>query len=82
MRKILFATLLALIVSVQSFCSAATIESACFNGDEKLVYPVVQTGNEAIDQKINAKIKEELMGFATLLDENTPASLGDEINRR
>ena len=63
MRKILFATLLALIFSVQSFCSAATIESACFNGNEKIVYPVVHTGNEAIDQKINVKIKEELMDF-------------------
>jgi|GEM_PF-2139427 len=63
MRKILFATLLALIFSVQSFCSAATIESACFNGNEKIVYPVVHTGNEAIDQKINVKIKEELMSF-------------------
>ena len=63
MRKILFATLLALIFSVQSFCNAATIESACFNGDEKLVYPVVYTGDETIDQKINAKIKEELISF-------------------
>ena len=63
MRKILFLTLLALIVSVQSFCSAATIESACFNGNDKIVYPVVHTGDEAIDQKINAKIKEELMSF-------------------
>lgn len=63
MRKIFFATLLMLIVSVQSFCGAATIESARFNGDEKLVYPVVHTGNEAIDKKINVKIKEELMSF-------------------
>ena len=63
MRKILFLTLLALIVSVQSFCGAATIESTCFNGNEKFVYPVVHTGDEAIDQKINIKIKTELMSF-------------------
>ena len=57
------AMVVALIVSLQNFCGAATIESACFNGDEKLSYPVVHTGNEAVENKINRKIQEELSSF-------------------
>lgn len=63
MRKILFATVLALIMSIQNFCGAATIESAKFNGNDKLIYPVVHTGDAAIDDKINGKIQMEIQSF-------------------
>ena len=61
MRKI-FLTL-AFVMMLMSSASAATIETANFNGNEKLVYPVVSTGDAAIDQKINRKIQEKLMSF-------------------
>ena len=63
MRKIFLMMMFVLIAGLQSICSAATIEAAHFNGEEKLTYPVVSTGDEAIDQKINRKIQEELMSF-------------------
>ncbi len=63
MRKIFFATVLALIMSIQNFCGAATIESAKFNGNDNLVYPVVHTGDAAIDDKINGKIQTEIQSF-------------------
>ena len=61
MRKI-FLMMIALLMLMSS-AGAATIETAHFNGSEKLAYPVVNTGDAAIDQKINRKIKEELMSF-------------------
>ena len=61
MRKI-FLMMIALLMLMSS-AGAATIETAHFNGNEKLAYPVVNTGDAAIDQKINRKIKEELMSF-------------------
>lgn len=64
-RKIFIATVLALLVSVQSFCSAAQIESAAFNGNEQLIYPVVHTGNAAVDRKINTAIIAEVDRFVT-----------------
>ncbi len=63
MRKIFFTTVLALIMSIQNFCGAATIESAKFNGNDKLIYPVVHTGDAAIDDKINDKIQMEIQSF-------------------
>lgn len=63
MRKIFFATVLALMMSVQNFCGAATIESAKFSGNDKLIYPVVHTGDAAIDDKINGKILAEIQTF-------------------
>ena len=63
MRNIFLMMMFVLIAGLQSICSAATIEAAHFNGEEKLTYPVVSTGDEAIDQKINRKIQEELMSF-------------------
>lgn len=63
MRKIFFVALIALMLSVQNFCGAATIESAKFNGSDKLIYPVVQVGNSAVDEKINGKIQTELRSF-------------------
>ncbi|MBR2774542.1 MAG: hypothetical protein IKD73_06065, partial [Selenomonadaceae bacterium] len=61
MRKI-FLMMIALLMLMSS-AGVATIETAHFNGNEKLAYPVVNTGDAAIDQKINRKIKEELMSF-------------------
>ncbi|MBQ7493102.1 MAG: DUF4163 domain-containing protein [Selenomonadaceae bacterium] len=63
MRKIFLAALIALIVSVQNFCSAATIESAKFNGNETLIYPVVHVANPTVEKKINGKIEEEISSF-------------------
>ena len=57
MRKIFFATLFAVILSLQSFCgAAATVDEAIFNGNENLKYPIVHTGNAAVDKKINSVI--------------------------
>lgn len=65
MKKIFSAVLFALILSVQNFCGAATIESANFNGDERLVYPVVHTGDATVDKKINVAIIAEVDRFLT-----------------
>lgn len=65
MKKFLLATLFALMLSVQSFCSAATIDSDCFNGDDKMIYPVVCVGDAAIDKKINVAIIAEIDRFVT-----------------
>ena len=57
MRKIFLATLFAVMMGLQSFCSAeATIESSCLGGKETIVYPIVHTGNSAVDKKINRVI--------------------------
>ncbi len=65
MKKIFFAVLLALIVSVQNFCGAAAIESACFNGNEHLIYPVVHVEDAAIEKKINVAVIAEIDRFVT-----------------
>ena len=65
MKKIFFTALVALIMSVQNFCGAASIESARFNGDDRLIYPVVQTGNAVVDKKINTAIIAEVDRFLT-----------------
>lgn len=65
MRKITLMMLVALIMSVQSFCNAAEIYEAHFNNEENLIYPVVRTGNAAIDKKINAVIAKEVDSFVT-----------------
>ncbi|MBR4641750.1 MAG: DUF4163 domain-containing protein [Selenomonadaceae bacterium] len=63
MRKIFLTLLVALIVGVQNFCGAVTIETANFNGNEKIVYPVVHAADAEIENKINRKIREELVSF-------------------
>ena len=65
MKKIFLTALLVLLVSVQNFCGAASIESARFNGDDRLIYPVVHTGNAAVDKKINTAIIAEVDRFLT-----------------
>ena len=65
MRKLFLATVVALVMSLQNFCGAATatIESANFNGNETIIYPIVRTGNAAVDEKINAAIVDEINRF-------------------
>ena len=64
MRKIFLATLTALLVCLQNFCAASVIvESANFNDSETLIYPIVRTGDEAVDKKINNRILAELRDF-------------------
>ena len=65
MRKIFFMAVVALIMSVQSLCGAAAINEAYLNGEDNLKYPVVQTGDAAIDKKINAVIAAEVDSFVT-----------------
>lgn len=65
MKKIFLTALLVLIASFQNFCGAASIESACLNGNEKLIYPVVHTGDAAVDKKINTAIIAEVDRFLT-----------------
>lgn len=63
MKKFLFRLMLVLIVSVQSFCSAATIEETHFNDSDKIIYPVVHVADAEVERKINYKIKEEILSF-------------------
>ena len=65
MRKNFWLMLVVLIMSVQNFCGAATIETAYFNGNEKIICPVVHTGDAAIDKKINTAIIAEVDRFLT-----------------
>lgn len=80
MRKMFLATLFALIVGVQNFCGAATIETAHFNTNEQLIYPVVHTGDAAVDKKINTAILAEVDRFVTGVYRNAQVnnfSVGD-----
>ena len=63
MKKFFLATVLALVLSVQSFCSAATISEAHFRGNDNLIYPVVHMADAAIESKINGKIQTEIQSF-------------------
>ena len=63
MKKFFMAMLVALIVGVQNFCGAASIESSFVNCNKQLVYPVVHTGDAAVDKKINAAIVAEIDRF-------------------
>ena len=65
MRKIFMAMIIALIVSVQNFCGAVSIETTCLNSNEKIIYPVVHTGDVTIDKKINTAIIAEVDRFLT-----------------
>ena len=57
----LFAVMMLLILTNSAV--AATIETANFNGDEKLSYPVVHVANCAVENAINGKIWEEMTSF-------------------
>ena len=65
MKEFFIVTVIALIVSVQNFCSAAQIESATFSSNEQLIYPVVHTSDAAVDRKINTAIIAEVDRFVT-----------------
>lgn len=65
MKKIFLITLFALIINVQNLCGAAEIYEAYLNNEENLKYPVVKTGDTAIDQKINNVIATEIDHFVT-----------------
>ena len=64
MRKIFLLTLAAVLLTWQSLCAAQVeVESAKYNGSENLVYPIVRTGDAAVDEKINTRIVAELRDF-------------------
>ena len=63
MKKFLTAVLVALIVSVQNFCGAVSIESSFVNCSKQLVCPVVHTGDASVDKKINTAIVAEIDRF-------------------
>ena len=68
MRKVLL--IIALIVLGVQSCFAAEISEARFDSNEKLRYPVVHTGNSAIDDKINVAIIAEVDRFSTGIHQN------------
>lgn len=70
MRKIFWILIIGLIISVQNFCSAVQIETAHFNDNENLIYPVVSVGDVAIDRKINVAIIAEIDRFITAVYRN------------
>ena len=78
MKKFFMAMLVALIVSVQNFCGAATIESSCFNSNKQLVYPVVHTSDASVDKKINTTIVAEIDRFLTGVYKNSK-EIGAEV---
>ena len=57
--------LIALMMLVSATCSAATIETAHFNSNDDLIYPVVRVANKAVEQKINTAIIAEVDRFVT-----------------
>ncbi len=64
MRKIFLAVIALLIVSVQS-CLAAEISENRSPFHENVIYPLIKTGDDAIDKKINAAIIAEVDRFIT-----------------
>ena len=68
MRKLILIVAL-MLFSVQS-CFAAEISDAHLGSDENLRYPVVKTGNPAIDDKINVAIIAEVDRFSTGIYQN------------
>lgn len=57
--------LIALLMLFSATCSAATIETAHFNSNDKLIYPVVRVADKAVEQKINTAIIAEVDRFVT-----------------
>ncbi len=62
MRKIFLAVIALLIVSVQN-CFAAEITEARYNDNETLIYPVVHVEDKTVEQRINGKIRDEILRF-------------------
>ena len=63
MKKVFLATLIALLVSLQSFCGAATVETAHWDGNSELEYPIIYTGDADVDRKINSEIINRVKRF-------------------
>lgn len=63
MKKVFLATLIALFVSLQSFCGAATVETANLDGNADIEYPIINTGNADVDRKINSEIINRVKQF-------------------
>lgn len=70
----------ALIMGVQNFCNAAVeIKELHLNGEENLKYPEVQTGNKAIDEKINLVIAKEVDHFVTKIYDGLSYDRNDSL---
>ena len=67
MRKIFFTMLVALIVSVQNFCGAVTIEDNRSPFHEKIFYPLVRMEDKTLEKKINGAIIAEVDRFVTAI---------------
>ena len=67
MKKIFFVLIIFLINF--SAVNAAQIDTAKFNGDDNLIYPVVFTKNSDAAGKINAVIRNEVKSFLIRIDE-------------
>lgn len=70
MKKIFFA-LIILFINL-SVANAAQIDSAKYNNDDDLIYPVVYAKNAEVSEKINAEIRREVQNFLVFAD-NTAA---------
>ena len=57
--------LIALLMMISATCSAATIETAHFNSNDELIYPVVRVVDKTVEQKINTAIIAEVDRFVT-----------------
>ena len=77
MRKI-FLMIVVLIVSVQDFCGAVTIEDNRSPFHEKIFYPLVRMEDKTIEQKINTAIIAEVDRFVTAVY-NTAQELKAEV---
>ena len=69
MKKIILMVFALMILCIQS-CFAAEISDAHLGSDENLRYPVIKTGNPAIDDKINVAIVAEVDRFSTGIYQN------------
>ena len=78
MRKIFLTVLVALIVSVQNFCGAVTLEDNRSPFHENIFYPLVRMADKAIEKKINGAIVAEVDRFVTKIY-NTAQTNGYEI---
>ena len=67
MRKIFLIILVALIVSVQNFCGAVTIEDNRSPFHEKIFYPLVRMEDKTLEKKINGAIIAEVDRFVTMV---------------
>jgi hypothetical protein len=60
MKKLILTGLLFFMMSIANFANAAEIDSAYFNGNSELRYPLVTVKNADAAAKINAEIRKEI----------------------